>query len=303
MRNAQKYRPPLKRTVDSFINDADKVTRPNHALGQQRHTQVRRDQDTVKGPSIRLYDIDFGVKSFFENVIKPKVVENDTIIDVPIFYMNSEKWADVQKRGYIRDKKGKMLIPVIAFRRSTVEVDPELKRNKVSPVEDLYYLAESKYDRNFRYDQFSIQTGMTRPNEYYLIQPPDYVKITYEFQFWCEYQTQLNELIETMIFYQGQSFGDKHSYKFRSYVDEYSIENMADIAEDRIVRASFNVVTYGYLVREQVYGEVVTKRRVSRKKLVFDTEVVSDLDTQFINNRKGPNDKKYYTDTLNEGNF
>jgi hypothetical protein len=27
------------------------------------------------------------------------------------------------------------------------------------------------------------------------------------------------------------------------------------------------------------------------------------LDTQFKDNRRGPNDKKYYTDTLNEGNF
>jgi hypothetical protein len=303
MRNAQKYRPPLKRTVDSFINDKDKITRPNHALGQQRHTQVRRDQDTVKGPNVTLYDIDFGVKSFFENVIQPKVVENDTVIDVPIFYMNSEKWSDVQKRGYIRDKKGKMLIPVIAFRRASVEVDQQLKRNKVSPVEDLYYLSEAKYNKNFRYDQFSVQTGMQRPSEFYLIQPPDYVKITYEFQFWCEYQTQLNELIETMIFYQGQSFGDKNSYKFRSYVDSYAIDNVTDISDDRVVRSSFNITTYGYLVRQQVNGEVVTKRRLSTKKIVFDQEIVSDLDTQFRENKKGPNDKKYYTDILNEGNF
>lgn len=303
MKNSQKYRPPLKRTVDSFINDKDKITRPNHALGQQRHTQIRRDQDTIKGPNVTLYDIDFAVKSFIENTVRPKVVENDTIIDVPIFYMNPEKWSDVQRRGYMRDKKGKILIPVIAFRRSSVSVDEELKRNKVSPVEDLYYLSEAKYDRNFKYDQFSVQTGMQRPSEYYLIQPPDYVKIIYEFQIWCEYQTQLNELIETMVYYQGQSFGDKHSYKFRSYVDEYSIENTTDIAEDRVVSATFNIMTYGYLVRQQVYGEVVTKKRLSNKKIVFDQEIVSDLDTQFRENKKGPNDKKYYTDTFKNGNF
>lgn len=303
MKNAQKYRPPLKRTVDSFTNDADKVTRPNHQLGQQRHTQVRRDQDTVKGPNVTLYDIDFAIKSFVENTIRPKVLENDSIIDVPIFYMNPEKWADVQSRGYVRDNKGKMLIPVIAFRRTDVSVDDQLKRNKVSPVEDLYYLSEMKYNKNFRYDQFSIQTGMQRQSEYYLIQPPDYVIINYEFQLWCEYQSQLNELIETMIYFQGQSFGDKNNYKFRSYVDEYSIENVNDISDDRLVSATFNLTTYGYLVRQQVYGEVVTKRRLSTKKIVFDQEIVSDLDTQFKENKKGPNDKKYYTDTLNDGNF
>lgn len=303
MKNSQKYRPPLKRTVDSFINDADKVTRPNYALGQDRHTQVRRDQDNIKGPSVGLYDIDFAIKSFFENRIKPKVLENDTVIDVPIMYMNSEKWANVQKEGYIRDKKGKILIPVIAFRRSNVDIDQQLKRNKVSPVEDLYYLAESKYDRNFRYDQFSAQFGTKRPNEYYMIQPPDYVKITYEFQFWCEYQSQLNNLIETMIFFEGQSFGDKNNYKFRSYANNYIIDNIPDINDDRVVRATFNIETYGYLVKESISDEVVTKRRLSTKRVVFNEEIVSDIDQQFKENRKGPNDKKYYSDTLNNDDF
>lgn len=303
MKNSQKYRPPLKRTVDSFIDDADKVTRPNHALGQARHTQVRRDQDNVKPPHISLYDIDFAIKSFFENIIKPKVVENDTLIDVPILYMNSEKWSNVQKEGYIRDKKGKILIPVIAFRRSNVDIDQQLKRNKVSPVEDLYYLAESKYNKNFRYDQFSIQAGTARQSEYYIMQPPDYVKVTYEFQFWCEYQSQLNDLIETMIFFEGQSFGDKNNYKFRSYANNYTIENLPNINDDRVVRATFNIETYGYLVKESVTGEVVSKRRLSTKRIVFNEEIVSEIDQEFKENKKGPNDKKYYTDTLNNDNF
>jgi hypothetical protein len=118
------------------------------------------------------------------------------------------------------------------------------------------------------------------------MQPPDYVKITYEFQFWCEYQSQLNDLIETMIFYEGQSFGDKNNYKFRSYADSYTIENLPNINEDRLVRASFNIETYGYLVRESVHGEVVAKRRLSTKRLVFNEEIVSEIDQDFKENRK-----------------
>lgn len=302
MKNSQKYRPPLKRTVDSFIDDKNLNAKPNYNLGGVRHTQVRRDQDTTKTPNVSLYDIDFAIKSFFENVIKPKVVENDTIIDVPILYMNSEKWSNVQKEGYIRDKKGKIMIPVIAFRRASVSIDQQLKRNKVSPVEDLYYLAESKYSKTFRYDQFSAQTGVTLPSEYYLIQPPDYIKILYEFQFWCEYQSQLNDLIETMIFYEGQSFGDKNNYKFRSYANEYSIDNIPNVSDDRLVRATFNIETYGYLVKNSVYGEVISKRRLPTKGIVFEEKTVSNIGS--VNStRKGPNDKKYYTDTLNNNDF
>lgn len=303
MRNSQKYRPPLKRTIDSFINDESKVTRPNNSLGQMRHAQVRRDQDNVKGPNVTLYDIDFAIKSFIENTIRPKVLDNDQLIDVPVLYMNSEKWDNVQKEGYLRDKKGKILIPVIAFRRSSVEIDTQLKRNKVSPVEDLYYLVEKKYDKNFRYDQFSLQVGAKRPSEFYISQPPDYVRISYEFQFWCEYQSQLNDLIETMIFYEGQSFGDKNNYKFRTYANNYTIENIPNISDDRLVRATFGVDTYAYLIRNSVMGEVLTKRRLSTKRIVFNEEIVEDINTDFENNRTGPNDKKYYTDTLNNPDF
>jgi hypothetical protein len=57
------------------------------------------------------------------------------------------------------------------------------------------------------------------------------------------------------------------------------------------------------LVRESVHGEVVAKRRLSTKRLVFNEEIVSEIDQDFKENRKGPNDKKYYTDTLNNNNF
>lgn len=300
---AQQYRPSLKRTIDSFIDDSEKVTRPNHPLGQTRDTQIRRDQDTVKGPNVKLYDIDYAIMTFFQKTIRPTVTENDTLIEVPIMYMNSEKWSNVQKDGYIRDQKGKILIPLIAFRRSNVDIDSQLKRNKVSPVEDLYYLTEQKYSKNFRYDQFSIQTNAKKPSEFYISQPPDYIRVTYEFQFWCEYQTQLNDLLELMIFYEGQSFGDKNSYKFRSYANNYAIENVATIGEDRIVKATFNIDTYAYLVRDSVPGEVVTKRRLSTKQIVFNEEIVSDIDKNFKENKNGPNDKKYYTDTLNNTDF
>ncbi len=283
--------------------DSKLSAKPNHNLGTVRHTQVRRDQDTVKTPSVSLYDIDFAIKSFIENVIKPKVIENDTIINVPILYMNSEKWSNIQKEGYIRDKKGKVMIPVIAFRRSSVSLDQQLKRNKVASVEDLYYLAESKYSKNFRYDQFYAQGRTSYPSEYYLMQPPDYVRVIYEFQFWCEYQSQLNDLIETMIFYEGQSFGDKNNYKFRSYANEYSIDNIPNINDDRLVRATFNVETYGYLVKNSVHGEVVSKRRLPIKAISFEEKTVSNIN-QINEERKSPiNDKKYYSDSIEDGDF
>ena len=50
-----------------------------------------RNSDNVKNFSIGLMDIDATIMYYFNNVIKPKVVENDEFIKVPIMYANPER--------------------------------------------------------------------------------------------------------------------------------------------------------------------------------------------------------------------
>ena len=61
MQNSSKYRkPPLKRTRDSFIDDANLQT--NRAdFSQNRHLEVRRDKDRTRSLGITLYDVDFAI--------------------------------------------------------------------------------------------------------------------------------------------------------------------------------------------------------------------------------------------------
>ena len=71
MKNSSKYRvPPIKRTRDSFIDDANSQQDPRIDLGKSRDTQIRRDKDKVKSLGITLYDIDFAVKSYIDQKIQ-----------------------------------------------------------------------------------------------------------------------------------------------------------------------------------------------------------------------------------------
>jgi len=56
-----------------------------------RGHQRSRNDDNVKNFSIGLMDIDATIMYYFNNVIKPKVVENDEFIKVPIMYANPER--------------------------------------------------------------------------------------------------------------------------------------------------------------------------------------------------------------------
>ena len=222
MKNSSPYRkPPVKRTVDSFIDDKNLVEKPRIDLGQSRHTQIRRDRDSAKSFAITLYDIDFAVKSFIEQTMQLRVVDNGEHLLVPVLYANAEKWASIQRNGYLKDKKGKTLVPLITFRRSGVNMKSELRRNKVASTNQLGYIIKPRYSVNTPYDKWSTLYGVgnNTPQEYYVTPIPDYVDVTYEFIAWTEYQNQLNYIVEQFVYFTGQSFGEKNSLKFATNVD------------------------------------------------------------------------------------
>lgn len=300
MKNSAKYRPPLKRTQDSFIDDSKKIVSPNYQVTNNRASQIRRDNDEITFKGVHIYDVDLAISRFFEEIIKPKVLENGKYIDVPVQYTNPEKWSTIQKDGFMRDKNGKLLIPVIGFRRTQIQKDQGLKKNKVLPHEQFFYETEQRYNKNFKYDQFSQQYASQKPRQYYIMGVPDYIRVTYSFSVWCEYQSQLNDLIEQILHYEGRSFGDRNGFKFRSYSDVFDFETVVSNTTDRVVRASFELVTYAYLLKDELIKESNFSKRLSPKKLVFGESIVDSAE-EFKKTKTAPNNGKIYPDDYDLG--
>ena len=74
--------------------------------------------DTSKPFSVGIKDIDESIMYYFQNVIKPFVVQNGQRIEVPLVYGSPERWKTVQRDGYMRDQRGKLMSPVIMFKRN-----------------------------------------------------------------------------------------------------------------------------------------------------------------------------------------
>ena len=58
----------------------------------------RKRTDDIQDISVSLMDMDSTIMYYFENVIKPQVVENGETIKVPIMYASPERWAAVQNK-------------------------------------------------------------------------------------------------------------------------------------------------------------------------------------------------------------
>ena len=79
-----------------------------------------RKSDLLGDFSVGFYQIDDAIKYYFDNVIKPTVIEDEEMIKVPTIYGSPERWKAMQRDGYYRDPKGKVILPLIMYRRTSI---------------------------------------------------------------------------------------------------------------------------------------------------------------------------------------
>jgi hypothetical protein len=198
-----------------------------------------------KDISVALYDVDFAIKWHMENVIQPTITEGNSIITVPILFSSGEKWAAVQKHGYLRDNQGKILSPLIMIKRNSVSKREDIQDIKVLETPDARITFETKYTKQNRYDRFSVLNG-TPPREFYSVDVPKFVQVEYDVMCWTNNTSQLNEIVEQLIWFDGKAFGDTH--KFNTYIDPPTFDTTNNTGEDRIVRATLPMRTKAHIL-------------------------------------------------------
>lgn len=228
---------------------------------------VRRDGDLAKNISIGIYDIDMAFREFLIDDVKPFIEDDGKIIPVVVRYANPEKWASTQKDSFFKDENGRIQTPIIVFKRTGLSVNQQAGKLKLANSEDTHQFIEVNYTKSNRYDQFSILTGAKPKKEFIAVERPDYLDVQYEMNIWCDYMQQLNKIVEQIIFFQGRSFGDR--FKFQIKGDSYSFETLSDIGDDRIVRASINLITKAYIVPEWVGIKNNNRKVYSIGRIVF----------------------------------
>ena len=94
---------------------------------------------------------------------------NGEEINVPVIWANAERWTSVQSQGYLRDAKGKLLVPLILLNRTTMtpyenlpnnKLTTELSENQRLEDFDFGFTTEKRvsdvFGYNWPYDDFSI---------------------------------------------------------------------------------------------------------------------------------------------------
>jgi hypothetical protein len=234
---------------------------------QERILQTKKEKGELR-QSISLFDIDYAMMSYLEDTALPTLDDNGKALKIPVIYGNSERWNGARRQGVFRDANGKLQLPIMMIRRTSIAKDDAM------PMQNRHvtYQGITKYSKDNRYDRFTLLGNNSQPKyEIYKIQMPEYVELNYDCMVWTSYIEHLNSVIEQLQ-YTGTYWGDKNGFQFRTSLGDFNVINEVGDGTERVNRIEFSLSVKAHLLPEKFDGEDTTKKSFSTKRVVVSTE-------------------------------
>ena len=269
-------------TIEPYLNQGKAPVPAN----KKRENQRSLKNDDVKQFSVGLKDVDEAIFYYFNNVIRPSVLQNSTKINVPVLYGSPERWAAMQRDGFYRDNNGKIQTPLIMVKRDSIEKNRSLG-NKMDANNPIHFgVFQKKYSQKNVYDHFSTLNNRIPVKEYYGVIMPDYVNLVYTCVIFTEYVEQMNKIIESVNFASDSYWGDPERFKFRAAIDNYTTTTELVDGGDRTVKTSFQIKIAGYIVSDAINTAVGNPNKFFSKAAVkFGIELAGS--SEILNAKAG----------------
>ena len=231
-----------------------------------RANQISISKEFTKG--VQLIDIDTTIAEYMVDSIIPNVEENGNQVKVPLLYGNAERWNNARTKGYLRDSRGKIQLPLVMFKRNSID-----RQDGMAQFKDVNTLpAYKKYSQKNKYERFGLQTNVIRALEAYEISVPDYVTVTYEVMIWTSFTEHMNAIVEQFQYATDRYWGTDSGYKFRTRIDSFDNQQEVGEGSERVIRTSFTMVTNAYLLPETFDDKPTVKKSFTPKKVVWGVE-------------------------------
>jgi len=245
-----------------------------------RSNQMSFKDDTTKPFTIGLKDIDESIMYYFDNVIRPTVIQNGERIPVPLIYGSPERWKSIQKDTYLRDKKGAIMMPIIVFKRDSLEKNRSLANKLDANMPNLYTSWQKSYNKKNFYSNFNLLNNRIPTKQYIANVVPDYVNLTYSCIIQTYYVEQLNKIIEAINYASDSYWGNPERFKFQAAIDSFATVTELQQSQERLVRGTFTLKMYGYIV-----PDIIQKDLNSIKKFNEKSKIIFQMETDYSPNR------------------
>lgn len=291
---AEKYRRPTPKSQrelsEGLQNPYDaKMGNPNDASNNKqfppeneanipfnRSNQMSFKDDTTKPFTVGLKDIDESIMYYFDNIIKPTVIQNNERVPVPLIYGSPERWKSVQKDTYLRDKKGALMMPIIVFKRDNLEKNRSLANKLDANQPNLYTSWQKVWNNKNIYSNFNLLNNRIPTKQYIANVVPDYVTLTYSCIIQTYYVEQLNKIIEAINYASDSYWGNPDRFKFKALIDSFATVTELQQSQERLVKGTFSLKMHGYIIPETIQKDLNSvKKYNSKSKIIFSMETDS----------------------------
>jgi hypothetical protein len=199
-------------------------------------------------------------------------MQNGERLPVPVIYGSPEKWKSYQKDGYYRDLKGKIMAPLIMFKRNNLEKNRTIANKLDANNPNNYSVSKKMYDPRNAYDNFNVLNNRKPQIQYYATVVPDYVTITYTCAAFTYYVDQLNKIVESIEYASDAYWGNPERYKFRAMINSFGFQTELAQDNERIVRSTFDIQLNGYIIPDNVQKGTTAISKFSNSSQIVISE-------------------------------
>jgi len=261
----------------------------NQNINPDRAKQISQKDDTWKPFTIGIKDLDETIKYYFDHVIRPSVVQNGSRIAVPVIYGSPERWKSMQRDGYYRDGKGKIMAPLIMFKRNSIDRVRGITNKIDANYPQTYAISKQRYSKKNSYNNLSVQNGYKPIQTYQAVVIPDYVVLNYNCIIYTYYVEQLNHIIEAINFAADSYWGDPERFKFKAIINSYQTVTELNTGQERMVKGTFDIKMPGYIIPNVIQSDLNALKKFSTAaKVIFNAETTEALtnvrENRFIEN-------------------
>ena len=245
-----------------------------HGVDFNRSEKLSLKNDPIKPFTLGLQDIDESIMFYFNKVIRPFVVQNNKRIPVPVIYGAPERWKSAQRDGYYKDKRGKIMAPIIMFKRDSMDKLRNVGNKLDGNTPNLYSYWKRTYNPKDSYSNFSVLNNRKPTQQFTVNVIPDYVKLVYNCTIQTYYIDQLNKIVEAVNYASDSYWGDPERFKFKASIDSYATTVELNDGQDRIVKSTFSINMFGYIIPENIQKQISSIKKYNNK-----SQIVIGLET------------------------
>jgi len=261
---------------------------------------LMQNEEFIKFEASTLETIDTGLFDWVNNTIDIHTKTNKGIYKVPVLWLGAERSFQVKNDIRIRDKVGKLVLPLMTVNRDSVTKDPNFKgayQANLFENKDYKGGAEPVSSRINQDKTQNFQSEIAQKNthneqqtykldqnsqvvyETYNAPIPVYVTIKYTITIRTEYQQQMNDALQPFVTTTGQINAfifENQGHKYEAFIEQdfSNNNNTKNIGEDeRMFETTISIKVLGYLSGEGYSRKKpLLARRENQIKVRFTNE-------------------------------